>query len=448
MIQTTNLRRLIAVVSLTALPAVALACSIPVFRYAIEHWQPDPYQVFVYHDQELTAEDHELIGWLREQEALGANIEEHLIDMRKPLEPADQARWERLGEVKPPRLVVQLPKRIGDGEAPVSSASWDREELESLVRSPKRSELAERLTRGDVVWVFLDGTTKEENDRLYTLLDEQIAVQQETIKLGEIDEADRKDLAGDPTELKVKFSALRLARDEAAEKWFREILLSIEPDLRDDELKDQPMVFPVFGRARALYALVGQGINADMIKEAAVFLTEGCQCTVKAENPGVDLLVPVRWDDVIEVSEPEEVDLPLVGLGGGTPLAAAQKPGSDSPDTPSAQAAGATPAQAAAPTPATAPGDVEGAPPKPGRTDAESTSLPVTDNQSVENSVADLERRTEELIGEVNRVSESIEKVLAKANNPPATGIGLPIMVMVVLGGIAWVLGMLIMRRS
>lgn len=433
MIQTTNLRRFIAVVALAALPAVALACSIPVFRYAIEHWQPDPYQVFVYHDQELTAEDHELIGWLREQEALGANIEEHLIDMRKPLEPADQARWERLGDVKPPRLVVQLPKRIGDGEAPVSSASWDREELESLVRSPKRSELAERLTRGDVVWVFLDGTTKEENDRLYTLLEEQIAVQQETIKLGEIDEADRKDLAGDPTELKVKFSALRLARDEAAEKWFREILLSIEPDLRDDELKDQPMVFPVFGRARALYALVGQGINADMIKEAAVFLTEGCQCTVKAENPGVDLLVPVRWDDVIEVSEPEEVDLPLVGLGGGTPLAA--DTANDTEQKISAAESKATESKATEPSIANS-------------TTTESTSLPVADNESVETSVADLERRTEELIGEVNRVSESTEKLLAKTSSPPAPGIGLPIMVMVVLGGIAWVLGMLFKRRS
>jgi hypothetical protein len=432
-IQTTNLRRLIAVVALAALPAVALACSIPVFRYAIEHWQPDPYQVFVYHDQELTAEDHELIGWLREQEALGANIEEHLIDMRKPLEPADQARWERLGDVKPPRLVVQLPKRIGDGEAPVSSASWDREELESLVRSPKRSELAERLTRGDVVWVFLDGTTKEENDRLYTLLEEQIAVQQETIKLGEIDEADRKDLAGDPTELKVKFSALRLARDEAAEKWFREILLSIEPDLRDDELKDQPMVFPVFGRARALYALVGQGINADMIKEAAVFLTEGCQCTVKAENPGVDLLVPVRWDDVIEVSEPEEVDLPLVGLGGGTPLAA--DTANDTEQKISAAESKATESKATEPSIANS-------------TTTESTSLPVADNESVETSVADLERRTEELIGEVNRVSESTEKLLAKTSSPPAPGIGLPIMVMVVLGGIAWVLGMLFKRLS
>jgi hypothetical protein len=420
-------------VALAALPAVALACSIPVFRYAIEHWQPDPYQVFVYHDQELTAEDHELIGWLREQEALGANIEEHLIDMRKPLEPADQARWERLGDVKPPRLVVQLPKRIGDGEAPVSSASWDREELESLVRSPKRSELAERLTRGDVVWVFLDGTTKEENDRLYTLLEEQIAVQQETIKLGEIDEADRKDLAGDPTELKVKFSALRLARDEAAEKWFREILLSIEPDLRDDELKDQPMVFPVFGRARALYALVGQGINADMIKEAAVFLTEGCQCTVKAENPGVDLLVPVRWDDVIEVSEPEEVDLPLVGLGGGTPLAA--DTANDTEQKISAAESKATESKATEPSIANS-------------TTTESTSLPVADNESVETSVADLERRTEELIGEVNRVSESTEKLLAKTSSPPAPGIGLPIMVMVVLGGIAWVLGMLFKRRS
>lgn len=438
MIPTTNLRRVIAVAALVALPAVALACSIPVFRYAIEHWQPDPYQVFVYHDQDLTEEDHELIGWLREQEASGANIEEHVIDIRKPLEPADQARWERLGDVKPPRLVVQLPKRIGDGEAPVSSAPWNRDELQSLVRSPKRSELAERLTRGDVVWVFLDGTAKEENDRLYTLLEEQIAVQQETIKLGEIDEADRKDLAGDPTELTVKFSAMRLARDEAAEKWFREILLSIEPDLRDDELKDQPMVFPVFGRARALYALVGQGINADMIKEAAVFLTEGCQCTVKAENPGVDLLVPVRWDDVIEVSEPEEVDLPLVGLGGGTPIAKDAVNAADR-KAPAAESN-------ATETKTTETKITESATAK--STTAESTSLPSAETPSIESSVADLERRTEELIGEANRVTESTEKLLAKVNNPPAPGIGLPLTVMLVLGGIAAVLGMLILRRN
>jgi cobalamin biosynthesis Mg chelatase CobN len=193
------------------------------------------------------------------------------------------------------------------------------------------------------------------------------------------------------------------------------------------------MVFPVFGRARALYALVGQGINADMIKEAAVFLTEGCQCTVKAENPGVDLLVPVRWDDVIEVSEPEEVDLPLVGLGGGTPLAA--DTANDTEQKISAAESKATESKATEPSIANS-------------TTTESTSLPVADNESVETSVADLERRTEELIGEVNRVSESTEKLLAKTSSPPAPGIGLPIMVMVVLGGIAWVLGMLFKRRS
>jgi hypothetical protein len=170
-----------------------------------------------------------------------------------------------------------------------------------------------------------------------------------------------------------------------------------------------------------------------MITEAAVFLTEGCQCTVKAENPGVDLLVPVRWDDVIEVSEPEEVDLPLVGLGGGTPLAA--DTANDADQKISAAESKATESKATEPSIANS-------------TTTESTSLPVADNESVETSIADLERRTEELIGEVNRVSESTEKLLAKTSSPPAPGIGLPIMVMVVLGGIAWVLGMLFKRRS
>jgi hypothetical protein len=42
---------------------------------------------------------------------------------------------------------------------------------------------------------------------------------------------------------------------------------------------------------------------------------------VKAENPGVDLLIPMPWDNLIKVTEPVEVALPLVGLGGGLPMA-------------------------------------------------------------------------------------------------------------------------------
>jgi len=302
-------------------PAVAMACSVPVFRYAIEHWRPDAYRVFVYHDKDLDDADQALLNLVKERATSGANVQAQTIDLRQPLEPADAARWERQAERTTPRMVVQLPAGVGGGDSPVAASPWDEDQVKNLLSSPARNEIGRRLVAGEVVWLFLESGDRETDDRLFGLLNEQLAVQQETIELPAIEAQDLKDLAVDPTELAIRFSSVRISRQDPAEKWFAESLLSVESDLRDEELLGQPMVFPIFGRGRALYALVGEGINADMIGQAAVFLTGACQCTVKADNPGVDLLIPVRWDDVIDVTEPEAVSLPLVGLGGGVPPA-------------------------------------------------------------------------------------------------------------------------------
>ena len=81
-----------------------------------------------------------------------------------------------------------------------------------------------------------------------------------------------------------------------------ETLLSSEPDLHG---RDEPMAFPVFGRGRVLYALVGAGVNADNVRHALDFLVGGCSCTIKRENPGVDLLLTADWS-VITPTTPEE----------------------------------------------------------------------------------------------------------------------------------------------
>ncbi len=424
-------KRGLALALFLALPAMALACSIPVFRYAIEHWRPDPYQVFVYHDQDLSETDRQLLAWIGEQAAAGANVAARTIDTRQTLEPVDQARWEKLGEATLPRLVVQMPQRVGDGEAPVNSAAWDEAELKRLISSPKRVELGERLIKGEVVWVFLDSGNQEEDERLFALLNDQIAIQQESIELPEIEEQDLKDLSTAPTELEIRFSAMRVARDDPAEHWFKETLLSTEPDLRDEELADQPMVFPVFGRGRALYALVGQGINADMIAEAAVFLTGACQCTVKAENPGVDLLIPVRWDDFIEVSEPEEVDLPLVGLGGGLPLA-------EPAPAPAAAAPAAT--VAALPTDAAMP---QAAVPSP------VSAAPASDPASLGSAASAADAEVASLMAEVKRTTAATDALIADAGAAPAApGVLLPVIVLLVMGLVVALLGTSVLRRS
>jgi hypothetical protein len=77
------------------------------------------------------------------------------------------------------------------------------------------------------------------------------------------------------------------------------------------------MAFPIFGRGRALYALVGNGVAPQLVGEACQFLTGACQCTVKAENPGVDLLMQVDWDNLVQPTEAIDASLPpLAGFTG------------------------------------------------------------------------------------------------------------------------------------
>ena len=91
------------------------------------------------------------------------------------------------------------------------------------------------------------------------------------------------------------------------------ILINSEPDLFD--YMSYPMAFPVYGRGRALYALVGAGINEWNINEACAFITGACSCEVKALNPGVDLLMMVDWEAGFELRWAVNFTMPpLVGL--------------------------------------------------------------------------------------------------------------------------------------
>jgi len=141
------------------------------------------------------------------------------------------------------------------------------------------------------------------------------------IKLPEIDTADLKDLSKSPEELKIRFTAHRLSRSDRLEAAFVSMLLTTESDLREEFDKGSPMAFPVFGRGRVLYALLGDGIAASTIEEASRFLAGACQCTVKADNPGVDMLVAFDWDEHVQITEPKkEEDMPLTGLGAVTSI--------------------------------------------------------------------------------------------------------------------------------
>ena len=106
--------------------------------------------------------------------------------------------------------------------------------------------------------------------------------------------------------LKIQFTTVRLNRDDPAEQFLLQSLLNSEEDLVDF---DRPLAFPVFGRGRVLYALVGNGIASHTVRMASSFMAGPCSCQVKNQNLGFDLLLQTDWNKAlgdILISDPIE----------------------------------------------------------------------------------------------------------------------------------------------
>jgi hypothetical protein len=271
-----------------------LACDTPVCRYALEHWTPDAYQVTVLHQGPLDAESKALITALENRSLLSprANFVVQTIE-------ADHV-------ADGPRLVVRFP-----AASHVQGVAWEERlttgAVASLTDSPCRRDIAERLLNGDeMVWVLLQTGRTEADDAAAERIEQEL-------KQPAVD--------GQPP---LRSSLVRVSRNDPAEKLLTETLLSAEPDLHG---RDEPMAFPVFGRGRVLYALVGAGINSETVRHALAFLTGGCSCTVKHENPGVDLLLTADWSVITPTTSEEAPPEPaaVVDLVPLTPLPAARR---------------------------------------------------------------------------------------------------------------------------
>lgn len=299
----------------------AVACSIPVFRYALENWRPDAYVAFVLHRGELTDNQQTLLETMQAKQFAGsatANLEVRTVSLDSAGDDeVTAALVEQYGDAALPQLILRKPDQRGASET-VFSGELTADSVQQVMQSPLRAEITDRLIKGDsVVWVYLECGRQEVDDRKFAMLETELARLEKEIELPEIDEDDLDELAGDPESLEIKFSAVRLSRDNLQEAVFRDMLLHVEQDLMDADYIDEPMAFPVFGRGRALYALVGEGLAPDLVDEACRFLTGACQCTVKAENPGVDLMMQVEWDRFIKPTEAVDASLPpLAGFSG------------------------------------------------------------------------------------------------------------------------------------
>ncbi|HZT82652.1 MAG TPA: hypothetical protein VFA26_20655 [Gemmataceae bacterium] len=296
--------------------ALAVACDTPVFRYALESWPADPYRATVYHHGPLTAAERATVKALEEQ-AARCNLTVRFVDVAQHPEEAPADLADEL-----PHLVVRLPA-TAQVQADVWSGPLSADILRALVDSPARRQVAERLLAGDTaVWVLLRSGDAKKDGAAERTLRAELEQMRTSLKPSAPEGSSPEKLA---------FSVVRLDRADAAEALLVRALLASEPDLAG---RPGPMVFPVFGRGRVLYALVGDGITAENLRRAGSFLVGACSCTVKRENPGVDLLLTADWPPLKEARSEgaaagESVPIPS---GSATPLGEAK--GGEGPPSP------------------------------------------------------------------------------------------------------------------
>ncbi len=273
------------------------ACSVPVFRYALERWPAAPYLLAVVCEGPLNDADQALVSRLSEKSADAfPNLTVRVLD-RHGAPAGELPEGLQTPETVPlPALLLQYPEESAL-RGVVWSGPFSELNLRQLIDSPLRRRIVQQLVLGDAaVWVLLESGNAERDNAAARLLQTRLKAHHQTLALPVLESAAGAENLARTNELTVTFSLVRLARNDPEEELLVRLLLNSEDDLNGTL---EPMAFPIYGRGRVLYALVGEGINPENIDEACGFLTGPCSCVVKELNPGVDLLMSASWDRAI-----------------------------------------------------------------------------------------------------------------------------------------------------
>jgi len=297
--------RILLMIATLALASVVHACDVPVFRYALERWHSDPFQLVVFHQGTLEAG---LDAELRKLEAdpnpdsrkVTPNWQIVRIDTTKEVPKLWQAVWQPLQKQSLPVAALCAPEwRMG--EEPLWSGALTTEVLHELAHSPKREEVAKLLLAGKaVIWLVIESGKKAKDQALLDLLKAESETLTNTIPVPRNLVRDGINVLTD-LPIEANFTIVFVRANDPQEQMLLRLLTNGEP-------VTEPLVYPIFGRGRALAQFKGGNLNKGLLEETARFLCGACSCQVKAQNPGFDMLMTVRWEDIFgdQVPPPDE----------------------------------------------------------------------------------------------------------------------------------------------
>jgi len=239
------LHRLIVIAGL-----LSLACTTRVSEWVLLNALPEQYSLIYFHSSPLT---------------------EPVISQNKAfLKKAEKAnirfRTVNRKDIKDPYWGLYYEDRL-------FSTFRNSSELNSLVNSPLREKIAAELMEGKLcVMVYLKTDDPEKDARGMATL--------------------RTALSSSPFGKII--TVAELSRNSKEEAHFASLLLNVEDDLKSIQ---EPMLFGVFGKFKALEPLLGRGITEENIRLMISYLTAECSCLIKDDLPGTDILFSGSWDN-------------------------------------------------------------------------------------------------------------------------------------------------------
>ncbi len=291
--------RLLSLVMLLSLSLDALACNIPVFRYALERWQTDSYEIVVFYD-ELSSEQQSFVAQL-EASSNENNGPANAVVVRSKSDGTSSTPESNAGLLKTisqspgfklPYVVVR--SQAGQGRA---IQPWhgplDEAKQIGLFDSPVRKELVRRLQNGhSVVWLVVKSNNTTSSTEIIDLLKSQCEELATKIKLPDGIGLPGSELHSE-VPLLVKFSYLEIDPKDSREQFLVNLFSGVHPELTNN---DEPLIVPVFGRGRALEVIPASDVNPALMEDLTLFMSGACSCQVKEKNPGFDLLLSTNWN--------------------------------------------------------------------------------------------------------------------------------------------------------
>lgn len=228
----------------------SLACTTKVSEWVLLNSDPDKYLLVFFHKGEIS-----------------------------DLEKQQHRELEKI--IKPANIVMKTFERediessgyaLYYNNQPVAEYT-DYKMLSNIASSPLREKVASELMQGKLsVFFYLKSGNSEKDERGLQLIKKTLAAS----PFGEV------------------ITVLDLDRNSEEEKHLVSMLLSVEDDLKGIQ---EPMLFGIFGRFRALEPLLANGISEDNITLMIDFLTADCSCLIKDALPGRSILYDGSWEN-------------------------------------------------------------------------------------------------------------------------------------------------------